>query len=424
MAEIVIGSLPDQRIMEYTADRVVATHVDFNLKKSKESDDGESFTLHPEPKGIYDPRYFGSIYSKSCNCGRVKKVGVTCDLCGSMLMTDEMAFNRFARIDMGIYFSSNLKFNTLVQYLKATYNYAIEYDPEYPTFDYLEIVNLEKQRFKLNYNNALLLASIKWDSENKRLVISNRIDDPMDCGLDSLVKALIAAGDAKWGNYLNKLIIVTPARMRPVAIRMEGSQKVLKVPESSTCYSALAYLSDDISYNLSLYYAKGNNVSKEDKLKVVLKKAAAVYCIRSTESKLTALTAGSKQNIARYTYKIRQPNSGRSVITGDPNLKIDEVGIPTHLAYEALKTDFINYIKDELRLKRSDAVARYLEHDQQIMDMFKVYAEGRLVLINRAPTLHKYNIMSAKIRLVEDSSIHIPILVTSAYNADRSMFAA
>ena len=418
MAEIVIGSLPDRRIMEYTADRVIATHVDFNLKKSKESDDGESFTLHPEPKGIYDPRYFGSIYSKSCNCGRVKKVGVTCELCGSMLMTDEMAFSRFARIDMGIYFSSNLKFKTLIQYLKSTYSYEVEYDPEYPTFDFLEVINAEKGRYKLNYDNALVLAKISWNKETKCLVFSNKIEDPMDCGLDSLVKALQEANDPSWETYLNKLIIVTPARMRPVAIRMEGSQKVLKVPESSTCYSALAYLSDDISYNLSLYYSKGNGISKEDTLKVALKKAAAVYCIRSTESKLTALTAGSKQNIARYTYKIRQPNSGRSVITGDPNLKIDEVGLPTHLAYEAMKTDFINYIKDELRLKRSDAVARYLNPDQQIMDMFKLYAENRVVLINRAPTLHKYNIMSAKVRLVNDNSIHIPILVTPAFNAD------
>lgn len=419
MAEIVIGSLTDKKILEYSADRVITTNVDFNLKSSRDTDDGESFILHPEPKGIYDPRYFGSIYPHSCNCGRIRKVGVTCDLCGSMLMTDEMAYSRFARIDMGFYYCTNLKFTNLIRYLKNTYTNMIEVFEDYPIFDFAEPVgNPEDKKYKLIINNAIYLANIRWDAENKYLVYSNKIDDPSKCGLDSLVQALQDANDPNWEKYLNRYIIVTPARMRPVAIRKNGVRKELRIPDSSNYYSALSWLSDNVSFEMSKYYAKGSAATKEDAWKMAIKKAGACHVIRAAESKLSSIGASSKQNIARYSYKMRQPNSGRSVITGDPNLRIDEVGIPIHLAYEALKTDFINYLKNELRLKRSEAIERYVKPDSLVMDLFKDYAEKRKVILNRAPTLHKYNILCMNIKLVEDSSIHLPILDTAPFNAD------
>lgn len=419
MADIVIGSLTDEKILEYSADRVITTNVDFNLKSSRDTEDGEGFILHPEPKGIYDPRYFGSIYAHSCNCGRVKKVGVTCELCGSMLMTDEMALSRFARIDMGFYYSTNLKFRQLLKYLKNNYTNLIEVFEEYPIFTFaVPYGDPEEKKYKLALDNACYMANIRWDAERKALIYSNKIDDPSKCGLDTLVTALTEAGDTNWKKYLNRYLIVTPARMRPVSIRREGVQKQIRIPDSSNYYSALSWLSDNVSFEMSKFYAKGSSAKPEDAWKMAIKKAGAIKVIQAAESKLTAINESSKANIARYSYKMRQPNSGRSVITGDPDLRIDEVGIPIHLAYEALKTDFIEHLKNELRLKRSEAIERYVNPDSLVMDMFKEYAETRKVILNRAPTLHKYNILCMNIKLVEDSSIHLPILDTKPFNAD------
>jgi len=43
---------------------------------------------------------------------------------------------------------------------------------------------------------------------------------------------------------------------------------------------------------------------------------------------------------------------------------------------------------------------------------------GRLVLLNRAPTLHRLSIQAFEPILVEGDALQLPALVTSAFNAD------
>lgn len=131
--------------------------------------------------------------------------------------------------------------------------------------------------------------------------------------------------------------------------------------------------------------------------------------------------------------------SGRTVITPDPNMAVDQVGIPksiaktltfpervNHLNYEKLYKlvkrgddypgakcvitedgDKINlkHNKDRLQLQMGSIVERHLVDDD-------------VVLFNRQPTLHKMSMMGHRIKVLPWSTFRMNLSVTTPYNAD------
>jgi DNA-directed RNA polymerase subunit beta' len=62
---------------------------------------------------------------------------------------------------------------------------------------------------------------------------------------------------------------------------------------------------------------------------------------------------------------------------------------------------------------------RYVERRlSAVWDLLEEVMRGRLVLLNRAPTLHRLSIQAFEPILVEGDALQLPALVTSAFNAD------
>ncbi len=111
--------------------------------------------------------------------------------------------------------------------------------------------------------------------------------------------------------------------------------------------------------------------------------------------------------------------SGRAVIIGDAALKIDECGLPKSIALEVFKP-FVIYELMKEELAPNMRVAKDIIDDREdiIWDLLEKIIEGRPVLLNRAPTLHKYSIQAFYPKLVEGEAIRIHPLVCKAFNAD------
>lgn len=58
------------------------------------------------------------------------------------------------------------------------------------------------------------------------------------------------------------------------------------------------------------------------------------------------------------------------------------------------------------------------EEDPMALDILAEVVEGRYVLLNRAPTLHRLSIQAFKVKLMPGKTIRIHPLVCSAFNAD------
>ena len=133
--------------------------------------------------------------------------------------------------------------------------------------------------------------------------------------------------------------------------------------------------------------------------------------------------------------------SARSVISPDPNIDIDELGVPLKIAMNMTFPEVVNvynihalttlvengpekhpgakyiikknkdrldlrYVKNSnIRLEYGDVVERHM-------------VNGDIVLFNRQPSLHKMSMMGHRVRVMPYSTFRLNVSVTTPYNAD------
>jgi DNA-directed RNA polymerase subunit beta' len=136
-------------------------------------------------------------------------------------------------------------------------------------------------------------------------------------------------------------------------------------------------------------------------------------------SSLTDQLRGKKGIFRKNLLGKRVDYSGRAVIVGDATLTLDHCGLPKSVALEMFKPFVIQQLlaKD---LAPNIKIAKDLIDDKEdiIWDILESIIKNRPVLLNRAPTLHKYSIQAFYPRLVEGEAIRLHPLVCKAFNAD------
>ncbi len=111
--------------------------------------------------------------------------------------------------------------------------------------------------------------------------------------------------------------------------------------------------------------------------------------------------------------------SGRSVIVVGPELKLNECGLPKHMALELFRPFVINrLIEMNLAFNIKQANRLIEQGPPEVWAILEEVIRDRRVLLNRAPTLHRLGIQAFKPVLIEDLAIRIPPLVCAAFNAD------
>ena len=134
--------------------------------------------------------------------------------------------------------------------------------------------------------------------------------------------------------------------------------------------------------------------------------------------------------------------SARTVITGDPNLSLDEVGVPRSIARTLTYPETVTpYNIDKLhQLVRNGPNehpgARYvirdggeridLRYHRRAGEIMLNYGwkverhivDGDFIIFNRQPSLHKESMMGHRVRVMPYSTFRLNLSVTSPYNAD------
>lgn len=110
-------------------------------------------------------------------------------------------------------------------------------------------------------------------------------------------------------------------------------------------------------------------------------------------------------------------NVGRAVITPNPDMDMDSIGIPENQAYNV----YSKFIVRRLRrrgLPIREALRHVRDKTELARDILKEEMDDRPVYVNRAPVLHKFGILAFKPKLVTGDTIHLSPLVTKGFNAD------
>jgi len=111
--------------------------------------------------------------------------------------------------------------------------------------------------------------------------------------------------------------------------------------------------------------------------------------------------------------------SGRSVIVVGPALKLHQVGLPKKMALELFKPMVIQRIlKKELSYNVRGASRLIEQETDEVWESLEEAVKDKLVLLNRAPTLHRLGIQAFQPILIEGEAIRIHPLVCKAFNAD------
>jgi DNA-directed RNA polymerase subunit beta' len=128
----------------------------------------------------------------------------------------------------------------------------------------------------------------------------------------------------------------------------------------------------------------------------------------------------SKQGLFRQNLLGKRVDySGRSVIVVGPQLKLNQCGLPKHMALELFRPFVISKIlQAELAFNIRGANKLIEERTSEVWAMLEEVIEGKYVLLNRAPTLHRLGIQAFNPILIEGNAIQVHPLVCQAFNAD------
>lgn len=155
---------------------------------------------------------------------------------------------------------------------------------------------------------------------------------------------------------------------------------------------------------------------------------------------LSARLKGKEGRIRGNLMGKRVDFSARSVISPDPNLSIEEVGVPESIAKihtfpETVNSFNIKYLQELVQrgpnehpganyVIRTDGQRIDLNFNRQDLKLEKGFVVERHmvdddeVLFNRQPSLHKMSMMGHRVRIMPGKSFRLNLSATSPYNAD------
>ncbi len=225
------------------------------------------------------------------------------------------------------------------------------------------------------------------------------------------------------GEWMMKRVPVLPPQFRPINV-IEGSGTPL-VADPNFLYKELIEANKNLGdmsksvgdsevgdERLAVYHAfkavsgLGDPIteqSKEKQVKGILK------TIFGSSPKLGT--------VQRKLISSTVDNVGRAVISPNPDLDMDTVGLPEDRAFDVYSRFVVR------RLRRSGMpITRALEHVNDrtplARKMLVQEMDERPVIINRAPVLHRFGIMAFRPTLTKGSTLQVSPLIVKGFNAD------
>ena len=136
----------------------------------------------------------------------------------------------------------------------------------------------------------------------------------------------------------------------------------------------------------------------------------------------SALNASASKWMKEVVLTKRSDHIIRSVVTGDPNLKVSEIGIPCYVAERLQISDHLNswnweklttslnlrfLEKGEVYIRRKGELLRIRDMEElQLGDVvFRPLNDGDIMLINRPPSIHQHSMLGLHVKILPINSV-------------------
>ena len=234
--------------------------------------------------------------------------------------------------------------------------------------------------------------------------------------LESMQKRKVKPSDFLWED-----MPVLPPRFRPIT----DTGNMQMVSDMNYLYKELYSMNQNLK---DLQGELGNEGTGKERLALYKMVKAAVGLADPASAKLKQKNVnglirhilGSNPKFSMFQRKVLSSTVegvGNAVITPDPSLDMDHVGVPEDMAFSVFRPYVIrslvasgaNPLEAMKQVEGRTATARRALLSEM---------EKRPVMITRAPVLHKYNFMAAKPKLTAGSTLRMSPSVVVGFNAD------
>ena len=244
----------------------------------------------------------------------------------------------------------------------------------------------------------------------------------------SLISGMIASGVRPEWMFLTKIPVIPPA-LRPM-VALEGGRHATS--DVNDLYRRVINRNNRLKKLLDIH-APEVILRNEKRILQEAVDALIDNSIRKAGANQGALTPAQRRPLKSLADYLkgkqgyfrqnllgkRVDYSGRSVIVVGPTLKLDECGLPKHMALELFRPFVIaGLLERELAFNIRGAGRLIEDGVPEVWEILEEKIAGKHVLLNRAPTLHRQSIQAFRPVLIEGDAIQLHPLVCPAFNAD------
>jgi len=431
-------------------------------------------SFKPEKDGLFCEKIFGPVKDWECHCGKYKRIrykGIICDRCGVEVTQKKVRRERMGHITLSVPVVHIWYFKTLpnkIGHLLGIKSKDLEKIIYYENYVVIQpgsaaALGIEENQllsedeyFDVLYqiredNNRLddddpekFVAKIGGESIEtmlRRLDLAAlsqelRFQVKTETSQQRKVEALKRLAVVEAFREANKrmenrpewmvlrVIPIIPPELRPL-VPLEGGR--FATSDLNDLYrrviirnNRLKRLIDIKAPEVILRNEKRMLQEAVDSLFDNSRKANAVRSDSNRALKsLSDMLKGKQGRFRQNLLGKRVDYSGRSVIVVGPELDLHQCGLPKEMAVELFKPFVIRKLIERGIVKTVKSAKKVVDRrTADVWDILEKVIDGRPVLLNRAPTLHRLGIQAFQPVIIEGKAIRLHPLVCTAFNAD------
>ncbi|MDA1028607.1 MAG: DNA-directed RNA polymerase subunit beta' [Bacteroidetes bacterium] len=431
-------------------------------------------SFKPEKEGLFCEKIFGPVKDWECHCGKYKRIrykGIICDRCGVEVTQKSVRRERMGHITLSVPVVHIWYFKTLpnkIGHLLGIRSKDLEkiiYYENYVVVNPGSAAALGVEENQLLSEDEYFNVLYQIREDNNRL----EDDDPEKfvamiggaaleellkrSDLSSLAQELrfqikTETSQQRKGEALKRLAIVEAFREANRRIENRPEWMVMRVipvipPELRPLVPLEGgrFATSDLNDLYRRVIIRNNRLKRLIDIKapeVILRNEKrmlqeAVDSLFDNSRKANAVRSDSNRALkslsdmlkgkqGRFRQNLlgkRVDYSGRSVIVVGPELKLHQCGLPKQMAVELFKPFVIRKLIERGIVKTVKSAKKVVDRrTSDVWDILEKVIQGRPVLLNRAPTLHRLGIQAFQPVLIEGKAIRLHPLVCTAFNAD------
>ena len=412
-------------------------------------------TFKPEMDGLFCERIFGPTRDWECYCGKYRKLrykGIICDKCGVEITSSKVRRERMGYIELAApvahiwFFKSvpsriGLVLNLSMKDLEKVLYFAayIVLDPGDTSLQKCQVISdVEYEEYRDKYGNKFragmgaeaireLLAEVDLESLSKelrkeletangqkRVKILKRLD---------MIEGLFKSGNRPEWMILERLPVVPP-ELRPM-VPLDGGR--FAVSDLNDLYRRVINRNNRLKKLIELQapeiIIRNEKRMLQEAVDALIdngrRGAAVVGSNRRPLKSLSDLLKGKQGRFRQNLLGKRVDYSGRSVIVVNPELRLNQCGLPREMALELFKPFVMRRLVERKFAHNIKNAKRMVERMRsEVWDILEEVIKDYPVMLNRAPTLHRLSIQAFYPVLAKGRAIEIHPMVCPPYNAD------